>query len=119
MSKVTSYATTPHSVVNPDGSWLKGAVNTSYENHEFTLATGQTNYDVGTSVSGAFDTITTARYFKIRTDQTITIKLNSTSNDSITITSSDSPYTIDTLEITNVYITNASGSTANIKIYIN
>ncbi len=115
-AKVTSYGTTPHSVCHPDGSWLGNSVNTSYDNAEFILATGQSDYDVGTNESSAFSNVTTARYCEIRTDQTITVKLNATTNDSITITSSDSPYVINNIETTNLYITNASGSTANIKI---
>ncbi len=114
---VSSYGTTPQSVCNPDGSFIGGtASNDVYDNAEFTLATGLSDYDANAGVANAFSNITTARYTEIRTDQTITVKLNSTSNHSITITSSDSPYMIDNLEITNVYITNASGSTANIKI---
>ena len=116
MAKVTSYGTTPQSVCHPDGSWLGNSVNTIYDNAEFTLATGQSDYDIGTNESDAFNNISTARYCEIRTDQTISIKLSSTSNDSITITSSDSPYIVNNIEITNLYITNASGSTSNIKI---
>ena len=112
MVKVTSYGTTPHSVVHPDGSWLGGAVNTVYDNAEFTVANGLTDVDK----SSIFSNITTARYCEIRTDQTITVKLNAITNDSITITSSDSPYTFNDLEITTLYVTNASGSTANVKI---
>jgi len=93
-----------------------------YDNSEFSLATGQTDYDVATNQTYAWNNVTVAKYMTIRTDQTITIKLNSDSNDAITVTSSDSPYVFDYeklgLEITNVYITNASGSTAAIKIFL-
>ena len=112
MPKVTSYGTTPHSVVNPDGSWLGGSVGTAYDNAEFTVATGSTDVDK----SAIFSNVTLARYCEIRTDQTITVKLNLDTNDSITITSSDSPYVIDNLEITSLFISNASGSTANVKV---
>lgn len=118
MAKNTSYGTTPQSVCHPDGSWLSNPTNTSYNNAEFTVATGLSDYDVATNESSGFSSITTARNVEIRTDQTITVKLNSTSNHSITITSTDSPRSWIDIEITNVYITNASGSTANVKIWL-
>lgn len=116
--KWTSYTKEPQSVVAPDGSWPNWAINTSYDNVEFTLATGQTDYDVSAGQADAFSNITTARYISVRTNETITLKCNATTNHSITITSSDSPFIVNTLEITNLYITNASGSTAAIKIYL-
>jgi len=112
MNKIQSYGTTPQSVCHPDGSWFSNPVNTIYDNSEFTVATGLSDVDK----SSIFSNVTTARYCEIRTDQTITVALNATTNDSITITSSDSPYIIDNLEITTLYISNSSGSTANVKI---
>lgn len=94
-----------------------------YENIEFNLSTGQTNYDLDaeqtTFLSSFGVDIAVARYpswVEIRTNQTISVKLNSTSNHSITITSTDSPYIIAGVLIRNMYITNASGSTAAIKL---
>jgi hypothetical protein len=118
MSKITSYNKHPQSVCGEDGSKFNNVLNTAYDNVEFTLATGQTDYDVKTNVAGAFSNVATARNINIRTDVTITIKFNATTNTSITITSSDSPLKVDTLEITNIYISNASGSNANIKILL-
>ena len=106
---------------SPNAQWEDQIV---YDNAEFTLATGSTDFDVSAEAvsSDAFDGITTVKYVSIRTNYTITIKLNSTSNDSITITSSDSPYVLkhdDTgIIVSNIYITNASGSTAAIKIFL-
>lgn len=101
-----------------------------YENSEFTVATGQTDFDVDAQVSNFLSTVgrgtsTTTlaagvdkfpTTVSIRTDQTVTVKFNSTTDDAITITSSDSPLEISGLEFTNIFITNGSGSTANIKI---
>jgi len=93
-----------------------------YDNAEFTVSNGTTNYDVGTNESDAFNNVTVAKYISIRTDQTITVKLNATTNDAITITSSDSPMTFKYedlgLEVRAIYISNASGSTAAIKILL-
>ena len=48
----------------------------TYDNAEFNLATGQTDYDVSAGQSDAFSNVTTAKYISIRTNQTITVKLN-------------------------------------------
>jgi len=118
MAKVISYVKEPISIVAPDGSWANWAINTSYDNAEFDLATGQTDYDVSAGQANAFNNIEIARYICIRTNETITLKCNAITNNSITITSSDSPFVINTLEVTNLFITNASGSTASIKTYL-
>ena len=87
-----------------------------YDSMEFTLASGISNYDVKANVTGAYENLLVYTTINIRTDQNITIKLNSTSNRAVTVTSSR-PFVLDNLmEITNIYISNASGSTANIKI---
>ncbi|HEB13746.1 MAG TPA: hypothetical protein ENI13_02065 [candidate division CPR3 bacterium] len=114
MPKSTSYGTTPHSVVHPDGSWLGGSVNTAYDNAEF--ASGiVSDYDVGTNESDAFNNITTARFVSIRTDAAITVKFNSTSNASVTIDASTT-FNVDTLEVTNIFLTAAAS--ASVKIFL-
>ncbi len=92
-----------------------------YNNAEFTVANATTNYDVAsnqTNLFGGSTSVVAKPYFiRIITDQTITVKLNSTSNDAITITSSMSPLVLDeVIEVRNIYITNNSGATANVKI---
>ncbi len=69
----TSYQTTPQSICNPDGTWLgvNGPIGDSYDNAEFNLATGQTDYDVSAEVSAAFSNITEASFVEIRTDKTL------------------------------------------------
>jgi hypothetical protein len=97
-----------------------------YENIEFSVGDGTTNYDLDTqqatflssfndddhNLKGEFPT-----YMSFRTNQTVSIKLNSTSSHAITVASTDSPFVIDGVEIRNVYITNNSGNAAAIKIY--
>lgn len=92
-----------------------------YNNAEFSVANATTNYNVASNQTnlfgGATSKVKLPYFVKISTDQTITVKLNSTSNDSITITSSTSPWVFDEIiEIDNVFITNNSGSSANVKI---
>lgn len=90
---------------------------TVYENHEYTVATGQTNNAL-LAQTDAFATVPVATLVSIRTDQTITVRFNVNTNNAITVTSTDSPFETDYLEVTDVFITNASGSTANIKILL-
>jgi len=93
-----------------------------YESVEFALATASTDYDLDANQAdflSVFSSKTNTPYpsqVMIRTDQTITIKLNSTGNHAITITATDSPIILKGLEISNMFISNASGSTANIKL---
>lgn len=89
----------------------------TYESLEFALANGQTNYNVKSNVNGAFTRLKSYTTLSLRTDQNISIKLNTTSGDTITIPLANSPFEFDNLvEIENIFITNNSGSTANIKI---
>lgn len=104
-----------------------------YENLEFNLSTAQSDYSLvtnqisptgnlnsyfgavnGANASGGRE----ATRVQIRTNQTISIKLNSTSNNAITIASTDSPFTIDGIKITDIFLSNSSGSTAAIKILL-
>ena len=92
--------------------FLKGV----YDSMEFTLASGITNYDVRANVTGAYENYELYTTINIRTTEDITIKLNSTDNRDITIYD-NRPFELDNmLEIKNIYISNASGSTASIKI---
>ena len=96
-----------------------GEPNGSYDAAEFTVSTGTTNYDVESNQSALWDNITSPAYFNFRTDQTVTVRFNDTSYPAVTVASTDSPFIIQNgLPVTNVYITNNSGSTANIKIFM-
>ena len=88
----------------------------NYDSAEFTLTTGNTDYDVRTEIAGFFKNIKVYRKVEIRTNVNISVKLNKTGNSAITINFTDSPYTLDIIEVTNIYITNSSGSTASIKL---
>lgn len=96
-----------------------------YENIEFNVSTGSTNYDVDSQQStflSLFGLTNAAKEYasrvSIRTNNTITVKLNSTSDYSITIASTDSPFVIEGVEIRNIYISNSSGSTAAVKLFL-
>lgn len=88
----------------------------NYENKEFTLATGQTNYDYSL-VSGAFVTLPGYTTVNIRSDKAITVRFNSTSSDTVSISAGDTLELDHLIFITGIYITNASGDTAAIKVF--
>mgnify|MGYP003395388456 FL=1 len=104
---------------------LHNKVTQYYENIEFNVTTGTTNYDVASNqttflsnfgVNNVEGRMPSRLY--IRTNNTISVKLNATTNHAITITSTDSPFQIEGVEYTNVYITNNSGSTAAVKLLV-
>lgn len=85
----------------------------------FTVADSTTDYDLSAQQATAFANIEKAHTAVIWTDQDITVKLNATTNPGITIPATESPFEFrDLIEVTNIYITNASGSTANIKVML-
>lgn len=94
-----------------------------YESIEFSVNTGTEDYDVDAQQttflavvgpsSSAWDKYPTEVI--IRTNQTISVKFNATTNHAITVTSTDSPLSWRG-EVRNIYITNNSGSAAAVKI---
>ena len=94
-----------------------GEQGSSYDNAEFTVLTGVTNYDVKATQAALWSNVANPRVVSIRTDKTITVKFNSTSNAGITVTSNDSPFETSYLTVNEIYITNTvTGSTASVKI---
>lgn len=118
-------------------------LNGDYENKEFQVATATTDYDFGTT-QAAFVKLKTpavAKYVRIKSDQVVTIRFNSAhktggvyDQDGITL-GVNSQYIRQAYNYfrghhglvaeedwhdctTNIYITNVSGNTANISIYM-
>jgi len=94
-----------------------------YESVEFTLNDATTDYDLDANQSdflAVFNSNVDDEEFPtqvmIRTDQTITVKLNATGNQSITITSTDSPLVIKGIKLKNLFLTNTSGTNAAVKL---
>jgi hypothetical protein len=111
---IISYVKHPQSICGEDGSKISGVCNTVYDNTEF--ATGiVTDYDVKANQATSFHSVTTAKFCSIRTDADITVKFNDSGNEAITI-SANTTFNVDTLEITNIYITAAAS--ANVKIFL-
>jgi hypothetical protein len=86
-----------------------------YDNAEFTVASGLTNYDVKANEADAFVNFDSYSTLNIRSDQTITVRLNATTNKAITV-QANKPFELENkMLVKKVYITNSSGVTANIK----
>lgn len=85
----------------------------------FVVANSTTDYDLKTQQATSFKNVPRAWLVIIWTDQDISIKLNNTGNPSITVPAGESPFEFRNIFITtNIYITNASGSSANIKVML-
>lgn len=93
--------------------------NTTYDAVSTTVANGQTNRDMKANNATLFANVDKARFCRITADQTVTIRFNSTSMPWIVMTATESPRKFTRAEewliITNIYVTNASWSTANMK----
>lgn len=93
-----------------------------YESIEFNVNTGTTDYDVDTQQSTFLAVVGPAGVVGahpteviLRTNATISVKFNATTNHAITVTASDSPLSWQG-EVQNIFITNNSGGTAAVKI---
>ena len=85
----------------------------------FTIATATTDYDLKTQQATAFKNLSRAWLVIIWTDQDLTIKFNATTNPAITVPMGESPFEFrNIIEVSNIYISNASGETANIKVML-
>lgn len=87
-----------------------------YDSVEFTLPLNSSNYDLGAN-QAAWHSIVKESYgcVQIVTDQTITIKFNSASAPGVTMTASQSPFQVDFLQVSNMFLSNTTA--ANIKIF--
>ena len=95
---------------------VKPALGRLYDSIEFTLASGQTDYNIKVNESAAFSALKSYTTINIRTTKEITLKLNDSDLSAITIPRTR-PFELDDLmEIINMFISNNSGETASIKI---
>lgn len=77
------------------------------------LKAGNTNL-FGGSTSRAKGLSTNRGVLRLTTTATITIKYNDTANDGITITSTESPYIEEDLNISNIYVSSTPGATIGV-----
>jgi len=94
--------------------------NVRYDAVSTTVATGETNRDMKLNNPTIFLNVSEARYMSITTSQTITVRLNGVAMPWIVVTSSESPKVWKRAEqgmaISNFFVTNASGSSSDIKV---
>lgn len=91
-----------------------------YDYQSFTVADGQTDYDVKSNVAALFSNEPVATRISIIFDKNISIKFNNTAMESIGLSLADSPFQLPAnfMEITNIYVTNASGSIVTMKVLL-
>ena len=89
----------------------------AYDSVSKTIATATTDYNWKVT-GGGFSNSKKSSVVSIRTDATISVKLNETTNDSITVAAADSPFELNNLIfVSNVFISNASGGNAVVQIF--
>jgi len=85
----------------------------------FNVTDGTTDYDVNENQATAFKYVGKAHSVIIWSDQDVTVKFSSTSNPGVVLEAVYAPHEFrEILEISNIYITNNSGSTASIKLFL-
>lgn len=90
-----------------------------YDWAEFTLTNGQVNYDVKANQPALFYNITVARKVTIESSKDITARFNRTNLPAVNIDTGESPVEFkEVLDIRNIYLTNASGSDATVRILL-
>ena len=90
-----------------------------YDWVEFTLANGQTNYDVALNQTSLFSNIKVARNIVIDTNINITARFSRVNLPSVKIDAVQSPVEFKGLiSVRNIFLTNASGSDATVRIML-
>ncbi len=86
----------------------------------FTLSNGASDTDISATQSALWDNIVTARSMIIKTTKNITCKINSTLLPEFPIDIGDTPWQFpsDYILIKNLFLSNASGNDATIKIWL-
>ena len=89
----------------------------NYDSTEFAIGNATTDYNIASNQASAFLRVPTALKFNIRTDRRITVKINTNTDPGITVDAIDSPFEL-SIPTTNLFITNNSGATANIRLIL-
>ena len=91
----------------------------AYDWVEFTLSNGETNYDVKANQSNLFSKVLLARSCVVWTTRNITLRFNSTNFAAIKLDAGESPAEfMNKINISNIYLTNASGSDSTVRIWL-
>lgn len=91
----------------------------AYDYATFTIPDGTTDYDLQANQSDLFKNLRIAKGIVVKTDQPIGLRLNFTAMPLINITICEAPFEfVNKKLIRNGFLTNASGSDANIEIFL-
>jgi len=99
---------------NPNG---KAQVCPKYESIEFTLNTGETDYDLASNQATFKAVVDNPQYVRISTTQNISIKFNATTNHAISLNANTSTE-FDRQIFDNMYLSNSSGSGSTVRVYV-
>lgn len=99
---------------DPNG---RSQVKPEYESVEFTLVTTTTDYDLDTEQVTFKAVIADPMYCRISTTQNITIRFNATTNHAISLNANTSTE-FDRQSFSNIFLSNSSGSSSTVRIYI-
>lgn len=91
-----------------------------YDYASISLTTGQTDYDVKANVAALFSNVPVGSRVIIETNQDISVRFNNTVLPAFPLTVNDSPFQLppNYVDITNIFLSNSSGSTATVKIWL-
>lgn len=91
----------------------------AYDWASFVLNTGTTDYDLKSNQSNLFKNLVMAKGIIIISDQVISLKLNSTAYQAMTITVAQMPWEfIDLKIIKDAFLSNSSGVNANVEVLL-
>jgi hypothetical protein len=91
----------------------------TYDWVEFSLPSGSSDYNVLVNQSGLFNRVPFAGIVVIETSVNITVKFNNTGNQAVKLDAGASPMElVKKMNIRNIFLTNISGTTANIRIWL-
>lgn len=95
------------------------ALGDSYDWASFTLANGQTNNDLKANQSALFKNLPQAKGCVIISDQPISVKINNTAYPAMSITVAQMPWEFLGYKIIkDIYLSNSSGSDANVEVLL-
>lgn len=101
--------------------WMENNMNLGdgYDWATFSLADGQTNYDVKSNQSALFLNIPIAGIITIETSRNISVRFNSTAFPAVALDAGASPMElVKKLTLKNLFLTNASGGSSTIRIWL-
>jgi len=97
-----------------------GNIPRTYDYASFTVVTATTDKDIKADIAALFSNVNVCKRLIIKTNKNITCKFNTTSHPAFPIDIGDSPFQLppEYLDIDNIFISNNSGATATIQIWL-